>query len=150
MRFLAFLLFAFPFYSRAEDQLSPSVKQLLVAIAPDWSSMHGKLQRLEKIQNGWRTVGPPIPVLFGKSGLAWGRGLLVGQGGGPVKVERDHRAPAGVFRIGMIYTYDRSLPPGADYPFHTVGERDAWVDDMHSSHYNQHVTVDSRNPPLWF
>src|SRR5438132_1375185 len=87
MRFLAFLLFVFPFYCRAEDQLSPSVKQLLVAIAPDWSSMHGKLQRLEKIQNGWRTVGPPIPVLFGKSGLAWGRGLLVGQGGGPIKVE---------------------------------------------------------------
>ncbi len=144
------LLFAFTFCCHAEDRLSPSVSQLLVAIAPSWDSMNGKLQRLEKTAAGWHPSGPPIAVLFGKSGLAWGRGLLVGQGGGPVKVERDHRAPAGVFRIGMIYTYDHSLPPDADYPFHTVGERDAWVDDMHSSQYNQHITVDSRNPPPWF
>jgi L,D-peptidoglycan transpeptidase YkuD (ErfK/YbiS/YcfS/YnhG family) len=50
----------------------------------------------------------------------------------------------------LIYTYDRSLPPGADYPFHTVGEGDAWVDDIHSPHYNEHVIVDTKNPPLWF
>jgi L,D-peptidoglycan transpeptidase YkuD (ErfK/YbiS/YcfS/YnhG family) len=150
MRCLVVLLFVFAFYCHAEDRLSPSVKQLLVAIAPDWNSMDGKLQRLEKTESGWRAVGPPIPVLFGKSGLAWGRGLLVGQGGGPIKVERDHRAPAGVFRIGIIYTYDNSLPPGADYPFHTVSAGDAWVDDIHSVHYNQHVTVDPDNPPPWF
>jgi L,D-peptidoglycan transpeptidase YkuD (ErfK/YbiS/YcfS/YnhG family) len=150
MRFLAVLLLTFTFCCRAEDQLSPSVRQLLVAIAPDWNSMHGKLQRLEKIESGWRAVGAPISVLFGKSGLAWGRGLLVGQGGGPIKVERDHRAPAGVFRIGIIYTYDHSLPQGADYPFHTVSPGDAWVDDIHSLHYNQHVTVDPDHPPPWF
>jgi L,D-peptidoglycan transpeptidase YkuD (ErfK/YbiS/YcfS/YnhG family) len=150
MRSLVVLLFGFPFYCHAEDRLSPSVKQLLVAIAPDWNNMHGKLQRLEKTANEWHAVGPPISVLFGKSGLAWGRGLLAGQGGGSMKVERDHRAPAGVFRIGVIYTYDKSLPPGSDYPFHTVGPGDAWVDDIHSVHYNQLVTVDPHNPPAWF
>jgi L,D-peptidoglycan transpeptidase YkuD (ErfK/YbiS/YcfS/YnhG family) len=52
--------------------------------------------------------------------------------------------------MGTIYTYDRSLPAGANYPFHTVGEGDAWVDDVHSPHYNQHVIVDAKNPPPWF
>ena len=150
MRHLFFLLFASPLICHAEDQLSPSVSQLLVAIAPSWNSMNGKLQRLEKSGSRWNAVGAPIPVLFGKSGLAWGKGLLVGQGGGPIKIERDHRAPAGVFRIGIIYTYDNSLPPGSDYPFHTVGAGDAWVDDIHSTYYNQHVTVDPRSPPPWF
>jgi L,D-peptidoglycan transpeptidase YkuD (ErfK/YbiS/YcfS/YnhG family) len=150
MRCLFLLLIAFSFSCHAEDRLSSSVSQLLVAIAPDWSSMHGQLQRLERTEGGWRAAGPAVAVLFGKSGLAWGRGLLTGQGGGPIKVERDHRAPAGVFRVGLIYTYDSSLPSGADYPFHTVGAGDAWVDDEHSGHYNQHVTIDLHNPPPWF
>jgi L,D-peptidoglycan transpeptidase YkuD (ErfK/YbiS/YcfS/YnhG family) len=150
MRWLILLLVIVPFYCHAEEHLSSSVTQLLVAIAPSWNSMHGRLQRLEKTEGGWRAAGPPVPVLFGKSGLAWGRGLLIGTGGGPIKLERDHRAPAGVFRLGLIYTYDNALPPGADYPFHTVGNGDAWVDDLRSTHYNQHVVVDERNPPPWF
>jgi hypothetical protein len=61
----------------------------------------------------WR---PPVPVLFGKGGLVWGRGVLGTDESGPHKTERDGRAPAGVFRIGKIYTYDAALPAGADYP----------------------------------
>src|SRR3984957_17442978 len=114
---LLFLLL--PLSSRGEDRLSPSVTQLVVGIAPTWDSMNGRLQCFDKSPDGWRAAGQPVPVLFGKSGLAWGRGLLVGQDQAPVKMEKDHRAPAGGFRIGMIYTYDRSLPPGAEYPFHT-------------------------------
>ena len=50
----------------------------------------------------------------------------------------------------MIYTYDQSLPPGANYPYHTVGEGDAWMDDIHNPHYNEHVTVDANIPrPGW-
>jgi L,D-peptidoglycan transpeptidase YkuD (ErfK/YbiS/YcfS/YnhG family) len=134
----------------AEEHLDPSVTQLIIGIAPTWDSMHGRLQRFEKAHGAWEPIGLPVPVLFGKHGLAWGRGALVGQGGGPLKVERDNRAPAGVFKIGTIYTYDQSLPQGADYPFHTVGSGDAWVDDLHSRYYNQHVVIDPKNPPGWF
>jgi L,D-peptidoglycan transpeptidase YkuD (ErfK/YbiS/YcfS/YnhG family) len=147
---LCALLLIAPLFSRAEDRVSPSITQLIVGIAPTWDSMKGKLQRFNMTSEGWRTAGPPVPVLFGKSGLAWGRGLISEQDQGPVKTEHDHRAPAGVFRIGTIYTYDRSLPSGADYPFHTVGEGDAWVDDVHDPRYNQHVIVDPQNPPPWF
>ncbi len=138
-----------PLFSRAEDRVSPMVSQMIIGIAPTWDSMHGRLQRFDKTAKGWRAAGPPVPVLFGKSGLAWGRGLINEQG--PLmKREKDHRAPAGVFRVGMIYTYDRSLPPGADYPFHTVGDGDAWVDDVHDPQYNEQVSVDPNNPPPWF
>jgi L,D-peptidoglycan transpeptidase YkuD (ErfK/YbiS/YcfS/YnhG family) len=147
---LGAFLFVFPIFVQAEDHISPSVTQLIIGIAPTWDSMHGRLQRFDKTAQGWRTVGPPVPVLFGKSGLAWGRGMINGEDQGPVKMEHDHRAPAGVFRIGIIYTYDQTLPPGADYPFHTVGEGDAWVDDVRNPHYNQHVIVDAKNPPAWF
>jgi L,D-peptidoglycan transpeptidase YkuD (ErfK/YbiS/YcfS/YnhG family) len=150
--FLALCVFfiLFPAVCHADDRLSPSITQLIIGIASTWDSMHGQLRRFDKTPAGWRPAGPPVPVLFGKSGMAWGRGLIIGQGHAPEKLEHDHRAPAGVFRIGIIYTYDQSLPPGADFPFHTVGDSDAWVDDIHNPHYNQHVTVDPKNPPPWF
>ncbi len=147
---LCTLLLFFPLSSRGEDRIKPSVTQVVIGIAPTWESMHGQLQRFERTPDGWKPAGPPVPVLFGKSGLAWGRGLISGEGHAPFKVEHDHRAPAGVFRIGLIYTYDQALPPGSNYPFHTVGDGDAWVDDVHNPHYNEHVIVDPNNPPPWF
>ena len=139
---------------KAEQPLPASVRQLVVAIAPTWNSMHGKLQIFERDADGkWMAVSGAVSVLFGKHGLAWGRGLRGFSGSnesGLHKREHDWRAPAGVFKIGKIYTYDAQLPVGADYPFHTVGAWDAWVDDVHSPLYNQFVTVDPKNPPAWF
>ncbi len=138
-----------PRLSQGEDRVDSSVTQLVIGIAPSWESMNGRLQRFDKTAEGWRAASSPIPVLFGKSGLAWGRGLISEQDKGRVKVEHDHRAPAGVFRIGMIYTYDQSLPPGANYPYHTVGEGDAWIDDIHNPHYNEHVMVETKDSAPW-
>jgi L,D-peptidoglycan transpeptidase YkuD (ErfK/YbiS/YcfS/YnhG family) len=122
--------------------------QLLVATAPDWNSMRGEMRRYERDRGGkWVAQGEAIPVLFGKQGLAWGTGLA-GQGEpGLRKKERDGRAPAGVFRIGEIFTYDAQLPAGSDYPFHQVTEADIWSDDPRSPNYNRHVVIDPKNPP---
>jgi L,D-peptidoglycan transpeptidase YkuD (ErfK/YbiS/YcfS/YnhG family) len=96
-------------------------------------------------------VFPTIARLFGKKGLAWGSGLAGQEESGLRKKERDKRAPAGVFSIGKIYTYDAQLPPGADYPFHQVTTADAWVDDVTSPDYNRFVRIDDpANPPAWF
>jgi L,D-peptidoglycan transpeptidase YkuD (ErfK/YbiS/YcfS/YnhG family) len=134
----------------AANRLESSVRQLIIGIAPGWNSMTGEMALLQKNGDSWTKATPPIKVLFGKNGLAWGRGEIVGLGGGPEKVERDNRAPAGVFKIGTIYTYDQNLPPGADYPFHTVTAADAWVDDLNNPDYNQHVVIDPRDPPPWY
>src|SRR3954470_12606816 len=104
--------------------------QLIVGIAPDWNSMRGQLQLFERTGGNWTAVAPSWPVLFGKHGLAWGTGLAGQSESGLHKAERDGRAPAGVFQMGKIYTYDAQLPAGADFPFHQVTKADAWVDDV--------------------
>jgi L,D-peptidoglycan transpeptidase YkuD (ErfK/YbiS/YcfS/YnhG family) len=126
--------------------------QLIVGIAPSWDSMRGRLQLFDRSRgSAWVPAGPSVPALFGKSGVAWGSGVAGGGEGGLRKKERDGRAPAGVFRIGKIYTYDAQLPPGADYPFHQVTPADAWVDDVNSPNYNRFVTIDDpAHPPPWF
>lgn len=127
-------------------------EQLIVGLAPDWDSMRGTLQRFERVAGGpWRAVDKEVPVLFGKNGLAWGRGLAGQDGEGLRKQERDGRAPAGVFSIGKIYTYDPTLPPGADFPFHQISKADAWIDDPTRPDYNRFVTIDDpEHPPPWF
>lgn len=132
--------------------LDANVQELIVGIAPTWDSMHGRIQRFHREPGGaWQAVSEPVPVLFGKNGLAWGRGIKGTDEPGLHKKEHDGRAPAGVFRIGKIYTYDAELPNGAQYPFHTVTDADAWVDDPGSPSYNQFVTIrDPKNPPAWF
>jgi L,D-peptidoglycan transpeptidase YkuD (ErfK/YbiS/YcfS/YnhG family) len=126
--------------------------QLIVGIAPDWNSIHGNLRLFQRAGGGkWEPVAPAFPVLFGKTGLAWGSGLAGQNENGLRKTERDGRAPAGVFSMGKIYTYDAQLPTGADYPFHQVTTADAWVDDVKSPDYNRFVTIpDPANPPPWF
>jgi L,D-peptidoglycan transpeptidase YkuD (ErfK/YbiS/YcfS/YnhG family) len=126
--------------------------QLLVATAPGWNSVHGELRMYERERGGkWRPQGGAIPVLFGKNGLAWGTGLAGQNESGLRKKERDGRAPAGVFRIGKIYTYDAALPAGAKFPFRQVTIADAWVDDPTHPDYNKHVVIpDPANPPPWF
>ena len=127
-------------------------EQLIVAVAPGWNSMRGELQRFERsAAHPWQRVGGAVPVLFVKNGLAWGRGLAGQDELGLRKHEHDGRAPAGIFRIGTIYTYDATLPAGADFPFHQVTKSDAWIDDVSSPDYNRFVTIaDSEHPPPWF
>jgi L,D-peptidoglycan transpeptidase YkuD (ErfK/YbiS/YcfS/YnhG family) len=126
--------------------------QLILGLAPTWDSMRGELQLLERPRGGdWKRVAGPFPVLFGKKGVAWGTGLAGQDEPGLRKKERDGRAPAGVFQIGKIYTYDAKLPEGADYPFHQVTTADAWSDDVKSPDYNRFVTIDDpAHPPPWF
>ena len=152
LRLALFLIVGAVWHSHSAAALEPEVREVVVAIAPGWDSMQGHLQCFRRAAGGdWQPASEPIPVLFGKNGLAWGRGLEGTDEPGLHKKEHDGRAPAGVFKIGTIYTYDPALPPGADYPFHTVNDADAWVDDPKSPNYNRHVTIpDASNPPPWF
>ena len=126
--------------------------QLIVGTAPNWNSMRGQMQLFERTPGGkWEPVAAPVPVLYGKHGLAWGSGLAGQNEAGLRKVERDGRAPAGIFKIGKVYTYDSQLPAGANYPFHQVTTADAWIDDVNHPDYNRFVRIpDPANPPAWF
>jgi len=130
--------------------LDAGVKQLIVSVAADWGASTGKLQLFERAGDGWKSSTPPVAVLYGKNGLVWGRGVYGTDEPGAHKQERDGRAPAGVFRIGRIYTDDAVLPAGAKYPYRTISAGDAWIDDPAHPQYNQHVVIDPAKPPPWF
>jgi len=149
LRVLALLLLASNVHAAG---LPDDCTQLLVGVAPDWNSMRGEMRRYERPRGGkWAQQGPAIPVLFGKNGLAWGSGLAGQKEAGLRKKERDGRAPAGVFRIGKIYTYDAELPAGASLPYRQVTTADAWIDDPGHPDYNRFITIpDPANPPPWF
>src|ERR1700682_344136 len=98
--------------SARADGVPADCSQLIVAVAPDWNSMRGKLQLFERPRDGgWTAITSAVPVLFGKNGLAWGSGLAGQDEPGVRKKERDGRAPAGVFAIGKVFGYDAKLPP---------------------------------------
>lgn len=149
---LVFLLAVVATSSAYAAGVPPDCNQLIVGVAPDWNSIHGKLRLFQRAPAAsWSAAGPSVAVLFGKTGLAWGSGIAGQEESGLRKEERDGRAPAGIFRVGKIYTYDAHLPAGADYPFHQVTRADAWVDDVTSPNYNRFVTIDNpEQPPPWF
>ena len=71
--------------------------QLLLCIAADWDSPAGELQCFTRnADGGWQPASAPLPVMLGRKGLAWGRGLHPLMAG-TAKQEGDGRAPAGVF-----------------------------------------------------
>jgi len=148
-KFLALLLLASSVHAAG---VPDDCTQLLVAIAPDWDAMRGEMRMYERERGGkWIEQGGPVAVLFGKLGLAWGSGLAGQEESGLRKKERDGRAPAGIFRIGKVYTYDAQLPAGSNFPFRQVTTADAWIDDPANPDYNRFVTIpDANNPPPWF
>ena len=91
------------FAVHVQAQVPASSRQLIVAVAENWESHRASMWWFSRTRaNGpWQiTQREPIPVLLGKNGLAWGRGLLPvphGERGVPSKQERDGRAPAGCF-----------------------------------------------------
>ena len=135
----------------ASAPLGAEVRQLILSIAPDWSSSQGMLQRYERGTGGqWKKVGDAVTVLYGKHGLAWGRGVRGNEEPGRRKQEGDGRSPAGAFALGVIYGNDPGLPEGADFPYHQVTDVDAWPDDPKNPFYNRHVAVEAAHPPAWF
>src|SRR5215210_9216047 len=71
-------------------------RQLLVVTTRDWDAVGGTLRRFERrgAQGRWTRVGADVPVVVGRTGLAWGAGLTGTEGAaGPRKREGDGKAP---------------------------------------------------------
>ncbi len=148
------LVFSLLIQGAVQAQLGSSVRQVIVARAATWDSNTATLQAYQRgsAREPWQPVfAKPFPVLLGRSGLAWGRGVFnQPQNGVSPKVEKDWRAPAGVFQLGTLFGYAATAPAGARWPYHQVGPLDAYVDDPKNPYYNQHVRIDPRNVPPWF
>lgn len=123
-------------------------RQCLVVTADSWSATNGTMSILERdVNSPWRQSGSTIPVVIGRAGLGWGRGLVeVPKVGGSIKREGDDKAPAGIFRLGPVFGLRRDIKmpmPFTEVMFHTI-----CVDDPDSPYYNRvfnELDVFSRN-----
>lgn len=137
---------------RAKPAIGRDVGQLVVSVAESWNSTKGTMRYFNRGRDGsWQPASSRgVPVIFGRNGLAWGRGVLVGEGDRH-KREGDGRAPAGVFRLGKVYGDAGAAPSGSKVSYHQVTKWDAWVDDPKNPFYNRHVRVDpAKGVPPWF
>jgi len=140
--------------ARAEEsKLGFDARQMVVCLAPEASSSEGTLQLFHRDNSGqWQADGKPWPVMFGRGGLAWGRGINPPQPG-PQKKGGDGKNPAGLFKIGFVMGYAPHLPDGAKtWPYHQVTGRDAWIDDAKLGlPYNHLYTLPDGAPlPAWW
>ena len=124
----------------ATNPLQPS-RQCLVVVAPDWNAKTGVLRAFERksSRSDWQPHAAAIPVVLGKSGLAWGRGL--GDFNATVrKVEGDNKAPAGIFRLGPAFGYaPKSEARWIKLAYVALTNRTEGIDDAQSRYYNQLV-----------
>lgn len=120
--------------------IDPATTQVVLVVTPGWDAAGGMLSAFERDPAGaWRQHGPSHPVMIGRNGCAWGRGLHPGVADGPQKREGDGRSPAGVFPIGPAFGSAATCETGLDYRSMTG---DDWcIDVPDSPHYNRIVSV---------
>lgn len=124
----------------AASPIPPQSRQLVLAVTPGWDHTQGRVVLYERPGSGtaWRQIADLGSASFGRSGLAWGRGLHPPAQDGPLKKEGDGRSPAGVFllRGAAGYAPDR---PALRIPYREATGGLRCVDDARSRFYNQWV-----------
>ena len=120
--------------------VTADTQQLVLATAADADSSTAVMTRWERQDAGWTSVGDPVPVRLGRSGLAWGRGVHDPQDG-IQKVEGDWRAPMGAFALGAVFGANDAAPEGSTWPYIHVTSHDLFVEDPADIRYNQHVVA---------
>lgn len=122
-------------------EIIASAQQAVVVTTPNWSLVDGTLQRFEKRDGKWLPVGDKVPVVVGKSGLAWDGILeLPVKTTDPVKKEGDGRSPAGVFKLSQLFGFEPSSSE-SKLPYLPLNEYTECVDDPSSNAYNQIVNT---------
>lgn len=115
--------------------------QLIKVTTKGWNTKDGTLQRYEKEKKGeWIKVGEPINVVLGRNGLGWGLGLhKIPKSAKYIKREGDGRSPAGLFRLGNGFGYQKFK---INFPYEKYNKNDLCIDDSKSKFYN--TIIDSR------
>jgi len=121
---------------RAEVDAS---QQLVVVITPDWTSTVGTLARFERATptSAWTRLESPIPLVVGRTGLAWGVGFDNVSPEDPHKHEGDGKAPAGIFPLDTAFGFaPRDSMRSVLLPYLQLLPTTDCVDDTASAHYN--------------
>jgi D-alanyl-D-alanine dipeptidase len=123
-------------------------EQLVVVTTPSWTSTTGTMRRFERSTptSDWHSLDAPVPVVVGRTGIAWGVGYDEISAEGPNKHEGDGKAPAGVFALDTAFGF---APPDSmqdvKLPYAQLLPTTDCVDDTASIHYN--TVVDRAGVP---
>jgi D-alanyl-D-alanine dipeptidase len=124
--------------ARATPDLAPT--QLVVVTTAHWDSTAGVLRRFTRQAAGgsWAADGPAIPVVVGRTGLAWDPALEADAAAGdPRKREGDGRSPAGRFPLDTVFGFaPRDSVGWVRLPYVALSPTADCVDDTASAHYN--------------
>jgi D-alanyl-D-alanine dipeptidase len=109
------------------------------------------LYERDSINDQWESVGEKIPIVVGRNGMAWGKGLHGGAiGEGPVKQEGDGRSPAGIFSLSSAFGYQPREQAGyLKLPYVQAIATLECVDDPQSANYNRIVDRACVEYPDW-
>ena len=126
-------------------------QQLIIVLTPSMPSVDGMLWRFEKSDSEWSAVSAPVPVVVGRNGLAWGRGVHKAiPAGKPAKKEGDGCSPAGVFTLCYAIGLDpHNKLPDLKIPYQILTDDKWFIDDPNSIYYNELVSVDTLARPDW-
>ena len=121
-------------------------RQLVLVVTPAWDSTSGALRRFvrDSDQDPWRAVGSVVPIVVGRTGVAWDDSQVPPAPGEPVKREGDGRSPAGAFALDTAFGFEiRQIVPWVRLPYLQLRTSTECVDDVGSAHYNTIVNRDS-------
>jgi L,D-peptidoglycan transpeptidase YkuD (ErfK/YbiS/YcfS/YnhG family) len=123
--------------------------QLVVVTTTGWDSTVGELRRFSRDHpySSWRQEGRAVPIVVGKTGLAWGVGFdSSAVTGEPHKHEGDGKSPAGIFPIDTAFGFAPADSMRAiRLPYVALTSNTECVDDTASVHYN--TVVDRSTVP---
>ena len=136
-----------------QSHVLKKARQLIIVTTMGWNSIRGEMERFERTSFGepWQAIGDKIPVVVGRNGMAWGKGLH-GEipGGVAMKKEGDGRSPAGIFALSSAFGYAEQSKIGAlGLPYVQAVSTLECVDDVKSAHYNQILDRKSIRNPDW-
>jgi D-alanyl-D-alanine dipeptidase len=123
-------------------------EQLVVVVTPGWNHTTGTMQRFDRATpaSEWRPIAHPIPVVVGRTGIAWGTGFDEVSADRPPKHEGDGKAPAGIFPLDTAFGFaPRDSMRSVKLPYVQLLPTTDCVDDTASTHYN--TVVDRASVP---
>jgi D-alanyl-D-alanine dipeptidase len=111
-----------------------------VVTTSSWNKIQGKMSVYEYKGNYWQPVFSEFPIVTGRNGMAWGKGLHKEKlNRGKIKMEGDGNSPAGIFQLSGLFGYENILSKMSSLK---VDNRTFCVDDSKSAYYNQIVKAD--------
>ena len=123
-------------------------RQMVLVVTPTWNATSGTLRRFARSSDAdaWRPVGQAVPVVVGRTGVAWDDSQMAPRPDEPTKREGDGRSPAGVFPLDTAFGFDiRQIVSWVRLPYVQLRTTTECVDDPRSVHYN--TIVDRASVP---